>query len=323
MNGKQVRWGVMSTANIAAGNFLPSLRASGNGMAAAVASRSLEAAQDFARRQDIPQAVEGYGALLQDDSLDAIYIPLPNNLHAEWTIASLRAGKAVLCEKPLCLTVEETERVLAVARETGRLLWEAFVFPFNRQSARLREILDSGAIGEPAEVMSTFHFRLTRTTDIRLNPETGGGALYDVGCYSIRLADLVFGVTPDRAAGMMTRTDSGVDATTEAVLNYPDRGRLVLSCSIALSYDTQSAVAGTEGEIRLSQPFHPLPDATLRLTTRGETHIERLGTEEPTFTEAVRAMNAAILGQSAPEHLAINEALPVAVGMQLIREATA
>lgn len=313
----------MSTANIAAGNFLPSLRASGNGVAQTVASRSADTARAFARQHGIAHAVQGYEALLADDTLDAIYVPLPNNLHAEWTIAALRAGKAVLCEKPLCLTVEETERVLAAARETGQLLWEAFVFPFNRQSARLRELLAAGAIGDPAALLSAFHFRLTRPTDIRYSPQMGGGALYDVGCYCVRLADLVFGVSPDRAAGMVTRTETGVDATTQAVLNYPGRGRLVLSCSIALAYDTQSAIAGTAGEIRLSQPFHPGPDATLQLITGNETRIERLGSVEPTFTAALRAINGAILGEQEPEHLAINEALPVAQGIHLVQEATA
>src|SRR5215470_15921024 len=137
MSSDPVRWGIISTANIARGQFLPGLRAAG-GVPAAVAGRDLGRAQAWAEQHGVDRAVAGYQALIDDPDIDALYIPLPNSLHAEWTVKALRAGKPVLCEKPLCGTLAETEQVLAVARETGTLLWEAFVFPSHASSPPFR-----------------------------------------------------------------------------------------------------------------------------------------------------------------------------------------
>ena len=131
-------------------------------MAAAVAGRDGERAKQWAAEHGVERAVTGYQALIDDPDIDALYIPLPNSLHAEWTIKALRAGKPMLCEKPLCGTLAETEQVLAVARETGTLLWEAFVFPFNEQMDRVRSLLADGAIGELREIQSDFHFLMTK-----------------------------------------------------------------------------------------------------------------------------------------------------------------
>lgn len=317
-----MRWGIMGTARIAAGNFLPGLRAAGNGEACAVASRSLDRAREFATKHDIPRALEGYDALLKDGQIDAVYISLPNDLHATWTIRALQSGKHVLCEKPLTMSVEETREVLRVGKETGKFLWEAFVFPFHPQMRRLRELLAAGAIGEPREVQSSFHFALHRTEDIRLSPERGGGALYDVGCYCIRLADLVFQIEPDRAVAMVTQTPTGVDATTQAVLNYPDRGRLLLSCSLRLPQDTMSTIIGDNGSIGMTNPFHPRPGDYLAVRNDGGESREPMGAAESSFAEALRQIDAAILGQEEPRHLAIDEALSVARGIQLVQRST-
>jgi predicted dehydrogenase len=176
-----VRWGIIGTARIARTAFLPGLREAG-GVAAAVAGRDQQRAELFARENGVERAVAGYQRLIDDPAVDALYIPLPNALHAEWTISALRAGKPVLCEKPLCATLAETERVLAVAGETGTLLWEAFVFPFRDQFSRLTGLLAGGEIGDLREIQSSFHFQLSRGDDIRLSSELGGGALNDVGC---------------------------------------------------------------------------------------------------------------------------------------------
>src|SRR5437764_3680862 len=141
-----VRWGIISTANIARVAFLPAVREAG-GEAAAVGGRDPGRTQRWAGDNGVARAVTGYQPLIDDPELDALYIPLPNSLHAEWTIKALRAGKAVLCEKPLAGTLAETEQVLAVAKETGTPLWEAFVFPFHDQMARLRTLLAEGVIG--------------------------------------------------------------------------------------------------------------------------------------------------------------------------------
>src|SRR6266568_2260074 len=187
-----VRWGIIGTANIARAAFLPGVREAG-GVAAAVAGRDADRAWQYAREHGIERAVAGYQSLIDDPAIDALYIPLPNSLHAEWTIRALLAGKPVLCEKPLCGTLADSERVLAVARQTGTLLWEAFVFPFGEQLRRIRSLVDEGAIGELREIQSDFHFLVSRPGNIRLSAELEGGALRDVGCYPVRLAQEFFG----------------------------------------------------------------------------------------------------------------------------------
>jgi predicted dehydrogenase len=173
--GEQVRWGILGTASIAGSAFLPALRETGDGVPVAVGSRDLERGRAWATEQLVARAVEGYDAVIADPDVEAVYIPLPNGLHADWTIAALEAGKTVLCEKPLCGTVEETERVLAAARSAAGSLWEAFVFPFHEQMDRVRELLAGGTIGEVREIQSRFHFVLDDPGDIRLFSDLAGG----------------------------------------------------------------------------------------------------------------------------------------------------
>ena len=171
-----IRWGIIGTANIARAQFLPGLRAAG-GIAAVVAGRDAGRARQYASEHGVERAVAGYQRVIDDPAVDALYIPLPNSLHAEWTIAALRAGKPVLCEKPLCGSLAETERVLTVAAETGTLLWEAFVFPFHEQFVRVTGLIADGAIGELREIQSNFHFSISRPDNIRLSRDLDGGAL--------------------------------------------------------------------------------------------------------------------------------------------------
>ncbi len=191
-SAKPVRWGVLGTANIARGQFLPALRQA-DGVAAAVAGRDPARTSAYAQANEIGRAITGYQDLLADPDIDAVYIALPNALHAEWTIRALEAGKPVLCEKPLCGTLADTERVLTAARTTGTFLWEAFVFPFHSQLEQIRELIAAGAIGDLMEIKSNFHFALRTDANIRLSAELEGGALLDVGCYPVRLAQEIFG----------------------------------------------------------------------------------------------------------------------------------
>ena len=170
-----IRWGILGTAGIAENAFLPALRATGEGIALTVASRDRARAEAWANEHGVARGVEGYEHVVTDPEIEAVYIPLPNGLHAEWTIAALQAGKAVLCEKPLCGTVEDTERVLATARASTGPLWEAFVFPFHEQMDRVRQMLDDGVVGRVREIQSRFHFVLDDPEDIRLFAELAGG----------------------------------------------------------------------------------------------------------------------------------------------------
>src|SRR6476619_1691344 len=158
--GEPVRWGILGTAGIAASAFLPALAEAGGGEAAAVASRDGARAARWAAEHGLTRGVEGYRPVIEDPGIEAVYIPLPNGLHAEWTIAALEAGKAVLCEKPLCVTPEETRRVLATADAASVPLWEAFVFPFHEQIELVHDAVADGQIGEVREIASRFHFVL-------------------------------------------------------------------------------------------------------------------------------------------------------------------
>lgn len=307
-----VRWGVIGTANIARAAFLPAVRAAG-GVPAAVAGRDAGRTAAYAAEHGIGRAVGGYQALIEDDGVDALYIALPNALHAEWTTAALRAGKPVLCEKPLCGELPDTEAVLAAARETGTLLWEAFVFPFGDQMARIAALVDGGAIGELREIQSSFHFLVRRPDNIRLSAELQGGALRDVGCYPVRLAQEFFG-PHETAWSAASMADSGVDAETWGSLGYRGGGRLMLSCGLRRGYDTFSRLLGTTGQIEVTNPFHPGPGDQVRLLAgdRAEPQTWTVSSDEPSFTAAVRHIQAVLRGEQEPERLALQTSLVTA-----------
>ncbi|MGA3353819.1 MAG: Gfo/Idh/MocA family oxidoreductase [Acidimicrobiales bacterium] len=317
----EVRWGVLGAARIAAGSFLPGLRESGGGRAALVASRDLERAEAFARDEGVERAVEGYEAVIDSPETDAVYVALPNSHHARWTKKALEAGKAVLCEKPLCVSPEETAEVLETASATDSLLWESFVFPFHTQHRRLLELLGSGAIGEVRELVSPFHFNLSRAVDIRLSRDLSGGALADVGCYPVRLAQEVLSTcdpSPGDVVGFATGNGE-VDTETVAIVDYGAQ-RLVLGCSFTRAFDVFTRVLGTDGQIHLSNPFHPRPGDTLVVRRDGEEFVERPTVDTRPFSAALRHVHAVLRGEEVPTHLAEESALRSARTLAAIAE---
>jgi predicted dehydrogenase len=321
----QVRWGIVGTAKIARTAFLPGLRVAG-GVAAAVAGRDLARAQGYARANVIERAIEGYQNLIDDPDVDALYIPLPNARHAEWTIQALRAGKPVLCEKPLCGSLAETERVLDVARETGTLLWEAFVFPFHPQMERIRELLADGAIGELREIQSDFHFRLSDPANIRMARDLAGGALNDVGCYPVRLARELFGDEHESAwaTARWAEGSDGVDVDTQGSLGFPGGRRLLLSCGFGRRLDTFSRLLGTGGQIHISNAFHPGPGDHFEVFAEGtEPRSQPAAGTEPSFTAAIAHIQAVIRGEQAPRWLAIDTSLGSARALHDLLESAA
>jgi predicted dehydrogenase len=308
VNG-QVRWGIVGTAKIARNSFLPGLRAAG-GVAEAVGGRDLTRAREYAEANGIARAIEGYQNLIEDPGVDALYIPLPNGLHAAATISALRAGKTVLCEKPLCGTLAETERVLGVARETGTLLWEAFVFPFHAQLERIRALLAEGAIGDLREIQSNFQFSLGDPANIRMTRDLDGGALNDVGCYPVRLARELFGDEHESAWAAARWGGDGVDVDTQGSLSFPGGRRLLLSCGFGRSLDTFSRLLGTGGQIYVSNAFHPGPQDTFEVRAAGqEARSYPAGGDEPSFTAAIRHIHGVLAGQEEPRSLAVDTSL--------------
>lgn len=309
MSSDPVRWGIISTANIARGQFLPGLRAAG-GVPAAVAGRDLGRAQAWAEQHGVDRAVAGYQALIDDPDIDALYVPLPNSLHADQTIKALRAGKPVLCEKPLCGTLAEAEQVLAVAGETGTLLWEAFVFPFHAQFAAVQKLLADGAIGELLEIQSDFHFMVGNPANIRLARDLDGGALNDVGCYPVRIALELFGAGHTDAWATAVWGGHDVDVDTQGSLGFPGGRRLLLTCGMRRAYDTFTRLLGTAGQIQLTNPFHPGRGDSYSVLTDGEPpRTLDAGAAEPSFTGMIRHIQNVLRGGEAPRQLALDTSL--------------
>jgi len=317
----QVRWGIIGTANIARAVFLPGLRQAG-GEAAAVAGRDSGRAAKFASDNGIDRSVVGYQTLIDDPDIDALYIPLPNALHAEWTIRALEAGKPVLCEKPLCGVLPDTERVLATARRTQTLLWEAFSFPFHAQLAELKRLVADGAIGELVEIKSNFHFMVRSQANIRLSRELQGGALLDVGCYPVRLAQELFGPDHESAWARARAGGDGVDVDTWGVLGYSGGRRLMFSCGFGRSYDTFTTLEGTSGQIHVTNPFHPGPDDSYQVVRPGdEQGPVPAAPDELSFTPLTGHIDAVLRGEQAPRLLAVDTSLPTAQALSDLAEA--
>lgn len=318
--GSGVRWGVLGTANIARAQFLPALAEAG-GEAVVVGSRDGARATEFAAAHGVARGVTGYEAVLADPEVQAVYVPLPNAVHAEWTVAALEAGKAVLCEKPLCVDPAQTELVLDAARRAEMPLWEAFVFPFQAQHERLVALLADGAVGELREIVGSFHFRLGRTDDIRLSAPMAGGALADVGCYPLRLAHELFGAGPTAAVASAV-PGAEVEVEVAASLDYPDRRRLLFTCGFRRAYDTTTVLMGSEGTIRVDNPYHPRPGDPIELRRPGSAPVlERPTRDAHSFTAALRHIGAVLAGKEQPRHTAGGSALPVAAAMSLVAEA--
>ncbi|SEQ55304.1 Gfo/Idh/MocA family protein [Microlunatus flavus] len=316
-----VRWGVLGTANIARAQLLPALAESGD-VAVVVGGRDRDRTQAWAREHGVTRAVDGYQAVLEDPEVEAVYVPLPNPLHAEWAAAALEAGKAVLCEKPLTTNPVATRALLDVARTSGGLLWESFVFPFQAQHRRVVELIGSGAIGELREIVASFHFPVTRPENIRLSAPMFGGALADVGCYPMRLAHELFG---QPLAEAQVAAELGVEVEVEAagVLTYADGRRLLLTCGFRRQPETTTLLLGTEGTIRVDNPWHPTPGAQveIRSSSSSEPVVESPTVDAHSFTAALRHVAAVLREGAIPEHLAATSALPVAQALRLAREA--
>lgn len=251
--------------------------------------------------------------LINDEQVEAVVVASPAETHEAFAIACIEAGKPVLCEKPLCGRVSDTEAVLAVAEETGTLLWEAFVFPFQPQLLEIRKLIADGAIGDLMEIKSNFHFLLRNPANIRLSSELEGGALLDVGCYPVRIAQELFGPDYEGAWAHAVLGGEGVDVDTWGVLDYAGGRRLLLSCGFGRSYDTFTTLEGTAGQIRVTNPFHPGAADSYDLVTPGaDARTFSTGGQERSFTAAIRHIQAVIEGNEAPRQLAVDTSLATA-----------
>jgi D-xylose 1-dehydrogenase (NADP+, D-xylono-1,5-lactone-forming) len=309
-----IRWGVIGTANIAARVFLPALRAAG-GQAVVVGSRSAERVAGWATDNGVERGGT-YQDVVDADDIDAVYVALPNDQHATWAAAASATGKAVLCEKPLTLD-EQSAADLVAATGPEALLWEAFVFPFHPQTTLLRE-----RVGRPHEIHSEFHFTMRSPDNIRLKPELGGGALYDVGCYPVRLARLLFDAEPLAAAGATGFGDAAVDLDVAAVVEFPGERRLVLSAGMRRPLSTFTRIMSDDGELRVSNPFHPTSTDSVELWVWGKREESWVPAPGTAFQYAIEHIHQVLAGATEPRHRAVDDAVGQARALDLIRAAT-
>lgn len=260
------RLGVLSTARIAHG-FVDALEGAEGLRIEAVGSRSQDAADAFAARHDIPRAHASYEALLADRELDGIYIALPNSLHAPWAERAMRAGHHVLCEKPLTVTPDEAVALFATARETGRVLLEAYPYRYQPQTLLVQQLVAEGAIGAVRLVQSSFGFNTPPDTDIRLNPELGGGALFDAGCYAASFARLAVGQRPLAASAQARWHSHNVDLALSGTVHYEGGAMAQIGCTMDTTPHRRAVVIGRAGLIETDYLNHTSESrpGTLRL----------------------------------------------------------
>jgi predicted dehydrogenase len=284
----ELRWGILSTADIARTKVIPGIRRADRCRIVAIASRDRARAQAAAAEAGIPTVHGSYEALLADPEVDAVYIPLPNHLHAEWTIAAARAGKHVLCEKPLAMTAADAERMVAVAEAEGVRLMEAFMYRQHPSWQAVVELVRTGRIGRLVAVQSWFSYFNDDPTNIRNIRDAGGGALYDVGCYNVNLSRLLFDGEPTRVEASIVRdAATGVDVVTSGLLEFAGGGIATFTCSTRAEDDQRVNVYGTDGRIEVEIPFNIPPDRPTHLfVTHGGNPPVDPATERLTFDAA-------------------------------------
>ncbi|HEX8599766.1 MAG TPA: Gfo/Idh/MocA family oxidoreductase [Chloroflexia bacterium] len=271
MPGRKVHWGVLGTARIA-DTVIPGLLKAGNSELVAVASRDTAKAREWAQARSLQHYFSSYDEMLASDLIDAVYIPLPNALHVEWSIRAAEHGKHVLCEKPIATNASHVEELIAAQRRNGVKLMEAFMYRFHPQTERIRQLIAGRAIGEIKIVRATFDFLLSRPNDVRLSKELGGGALLDVGCYCVNIASLVVGMTPRTVTASAVWSEEGVDTSLVGTLEFSNGVLGVIDCSfqVGTSMQQKLEVSGMGGLIRVAQPFRMSEEDTTIIVDKAD-----------------------------------------------------
>ena len=296
-----VTWGILSTADINR-RLVPGARASDKVELVAVASRNAARAEAYAREWEIERAYGSYEALLEDPGIEAVYIPLPNTLHVEWSIRALEAGKHVLCEKPLSRHTKDAEEAFAAADRTGRVLSEAFMYRHNPQTARLRQLVQEGAIGELRLIRSTFSYGLYDTGNIRLRAELEGGALMDVGCYCVNGSRFLAGGEPESVSMQSWLGRTGTDWVSAGTLSFAGNVTAVFDCGTALVERDELEAIGSEGSLFVDDPWHCTEpgielrreDGTERIAVE---HADSYRLELENVCDAIRGEGELLLGR--------------------------
>jgi xylose dehydrogenase (NAD/NADP) len=275
MEQKKLRWGILGCAGIAKRAVIPGIQASETGVTAAIASRNEDKAKETAAQFNIPTAYGSYEALLEDENIDAVYIPLPNHLHKEWTIKAAEAGKHVLCEKPIALNAEEAAEMAAACNKAGVKLVEAFMYRHHPRYAMIQEVIKSGEIGLIRGIHGAFTFNSSQNhNNVRFNNEWGGGSLYDVGVYPISAARMILGQEPEAATvhAFFSPEHDNVDMMASGLLEFPGHVALTFDCGMWAAGRNVLEILGSDGRIELPCAFvnHFNADDHFFVTVKGE-----------------------------------------------------
>lgn len=321
MTERVLNWGLLSTARINRA-LIPAIRSSKRNRLAAVASRRSDVAETYAREWKIERALGSYEALLADPEIDVIYNSLPNHLHAEWSIKALLAGKNVLCEKPLALSPEAVDKMAEAARQSGRVLAEAFMYRHHPQTLKVKQIVESGELGDLQLIRGAFTFMLKREGDIRLTKETGGGSIWDVGCYPISYALMLAGAEPVEVSGWQRIGSGGADILFAGQMRFPNDVFAQFDSSFISPGRSFMEIVGEEAALEVRVPFKPgaVEKMTLRRGEKEET-IEVRGGE--LYIGEVDDMADAVLLGKAPRISLGDSRQTVATIVRLLEAASA
>ena len=293
----RLRWGLLSTARINR-RLIPAIRAANRAELVAVASREQQRAHAYASEWQIPRAHGSYEALLADPKVDAVYISLPNSLHVDWVVQAAQAGKHVLCEKPLAISVAGCDQIMSAAAAAGVVVAEASMHLYHPLMQKTRELVQSGAVGQVALVRGAFSFPLDGPNDVRWRPELGGGSLWDVGSYPVSLIRWLAG-EPQEVFGWQHLVPSGVDGTFSGLLRY-DSGVLgAFDCGFCGQYRLQAEVVGSEAVLTLERPYAIDPASHILLRRGFTEETIALPPADPYQCE-VEALTAAALDGKPP-----------------------
>lgn len=301
-----VQWGVLGFARIARNSVIPAIKRSHNGNVLALASRDESKLAEAGKEFVIPNTYTRYEDLLADPKVQAVYIPLPNSMHCEWAIKAMEAGKHVLCEKPLALDAAQARHMVDVSKATGRILMEAFMYRYSDRTRQVEAVLKSGQLGEIRHINASFRFFLNRANTIKIQPELGGGALYDVGCYPINLLGLVTGGLKPVACHAEASFENGVDNNLSAVLRYENGIVASLHCGFNAHPFVRAEIIGTEGVLEIPDPFLDSAGELVLRTAAGEQRIPVAASNR--YLEQVEEFSAAILENRQPK-LALEESI--------------
>ena len=264
-----LRWGILGTGNIAK-QFAAGVKSARRSAIVAAGSRQVATARQFAAEYDVARAYGSYDELLADPNVDAIYNSLPNSLHHEWTIKSLRAGKHVLCEKPFAMDLRETTEMFDVARQTKRMLVEAFMYRSHPLTKAVVDTVCSGAIGEVRLIRTSFCYRTTKIDgNVRFAPALGGGALMDVGCYCISFSRLIAGAEPTSSYATARKHPTGVDDVVIGTMHFPGDVLASFTAGMGVQADNTAYICGTEGYIEVPVPWKPPVNGAVYTIARG------------------------------------------------------